>query len=126
MDATIIKQKIPLFLLTLIFLLFHGCDNGLQYAKMRIATLPEKIVYDSSYDQALSFEGGMVELETIDGTKELIPLQVYAYQNEERKDTGRISSAYISSDVNFAVPGTYTVTVWQTKELYCQFNVIVQ
>ena len=111
-----------IFFVAMILLL--GCDDGLRYVKMEIKSLPDKTVYYCGKDQVLDFTGGAVVLETYDGRQEIVPMQKYTYQSWSGGAKKNVES-YISSDIDFATPGEYTVTIWQHKELYCQFNVFL-
>ena len=116
------KTRVFSVLLLLVFLL-SACDSGLKYVKMEIETLPEKTVYYVGEDTVLQFDGGLVKLTTADGSTSTEDLRSYTY----RKESGSGGEArYISSNVNFDLPGKYTVTVHQTKELSCQYVIEVR
>ena len=111
-----------LLCILLFILVFSACDSGLKYVKMEILSLPEKTTYEAGTDRALRFDGGLVRLTTADGSTSVEDLQSYTYQNENVKGKGM----YITSDVDFSAAGVYTVTVWQTEDLFCQYTVEVQ
>ena len=119
------NSAVKLFLIIVFLAIFHGCDNGSRYIKMSIITMPQKTEYISGKDQVLDFDGGVIKLETLDGREDIISLQAYTYQNREIKKVSDIGM-YISSDINFDLPGEYTVTIWQTNSLFCQYSVHVQ
>ena len=110
-------------LLVLLALLLSACDSGLKYVKMEIETLPEKTVYYVGEDTSLQFDGGKVKLTTLDGSSSNEDLRSFSYRQE---GTAGGEDRYVSSDVNFDLPGEYTVTVHQTKELSCQYGIEVR
>ena len=112
-----------LIILTLFALLLSACDSGLKYVKMEIETAPEKLVYYVDEDAYLQFDGGVVKLTAADGTVSLEDLRAFAYRQEGMAGG---ENRYISSGVNFSVPGEYTVTIHQTKELSCQYVIEVK
>lgn len=116
------KMIIAFLILFIATVMLQGCEDGLRYVKMDIESLPDKTVYYCGKDQVLDFAGGVVALETFDGRRETVPMQKYTYQFDANGAKESFES-YISSDINFEIPGEYTVTIWQNKELYCTFNV---
>ena len=110
------------FVVLLTFLL-SACDSGLKYMKMEIETFPEKLVYYVGEDASLQFDGGIVKLITADGSESLEELRSYAYRQDGMAGE---EDRFISSNVNFSVPGEYTVTIHQTKELSCQYVIEVK
>ena len=102
--------------------LLSGCDSGLKYVSMEVAALPERTVYEAGTDKALRFDGGLIRLTTLDGHTSVEEMQSYTYRNENVSGKGMC----ITSDVNFDIPGEYTVTIWQTEKLSCQYTVTVQ
>lgn len=112
-----------LIVVVLLGLLFSACDSGLKYVKMEIETLPEKTVYYVGEDTTLQFDGGTVKLTTADGSTYTEDLSAYTYRPNENPGNEDVS---ITSDVNFNLPGEYTVTVHQTKELSCQYGIEVR
>lgn len=118
------KRFLLFVLLTVALLVFSACDSGLRYSKMEIVSLPEKLVYDTT-DTALDFSGGAVRLTTIDGHAETKEMSAYTYQTRQiakAVDVGR----YIFSDVNFSIPGEYTVTIFQTDGVMCSYTITVR
>ena len=117
------KMMIALSLL-IICTLIASCDSGLAYQKMEFLTLPEKTVYKVGEDSILQFDGGMIQLTTRDGRTETRTLNDYTYQHSDCYQ--QVVGGFISSNVNFDVPGEYIVTVWQTKDVCCQYVVTVE
>ncbi len=109
--------------IVLFTLLLSACDSGLKYVKMEIETFPEKLVYYVGEDASLQFDGGIVRLTTADGSESLEELRSYAYRQDGMAGE---EDRFISSNVNFSVPGEYTVTIQQTKELSCQYVIEVK
>lgn len=114
---------ITLLLIVLLALLLSACDSGLKYVRIEIETLPEKTVYFAGEDSFLQFDGGTVRLTTADGSTSTEDMRSYTYRHEEIFGG---EDCYISSDVNFDLPGAYTVTIYQTKELSCQYGIEVR
>ena len=102
---------------------FATCDAGLKYVRMDVYQLPEQTVYYIGEDYFLRFDGGTVCLTIADGRTYFEDMRSYTYQTN---GTGDDFVRYISSDVNFYIAGTYTVTIHQTDELYCQYEVTVE
>ena len=71
----------------------------------------------------MQFDGGKVKLTTLDGSTSIEELRSYSYRQED--DAGG-EDCYISSDVDFNLPGEYTVTVHQTKDLSCRYVIEVK
>lgn len=112
-----------LMIFILVAVLLSACDSGLKYVKMEMETFPEKLVYYAGEDTFLQFDGGVVKLTTADSSESLEDLRSYAFRWE---GTAGSEDCYISSDVNFSIPGEYTVTVHQTKDLSCQYGIEVR
>ena len=115
---THMRVTCTLLLLFLLVSLLSACDSGLKYVKMEVETLPEKTVYYVGEDTALQFDGGTVKLTTADGSTSIEDMQSYTVR--EDPDQG------ISSNVNFSLPGTYTVTIQQTKGIFCHYVIEVR
>ena len=112
------KRYTLLVVLLLLLVLLSACDSGLKYVKMEVETLPEKTVYYVGEDTALQFDGGTVKLTTADGSTSIEEMQSYTVR--EDPDRG------ISSNVNFSLPGKYTVTIQQTKGILCHYVIEVR
>lgn len=118
------KKWIFIMLALLLCVVLAACDSGLAYEKMELLELPARTVYKVGKDDALEFDGGVIRLTTRDGRTETRTLREYTYQHGA--SYCQPEGAFISSDVDFDVPGKYTVTVWQTKDVYCQYTVTVE
>ena len=105
--------------LCIIVLLFSGCDSTLKCKKIEITRLPNKTEYYIGEDRYLELSGGTVTRTDYEGHSETRDMLQYAYRHELDDDYG------ITSNVNFDVPGTYTVTIWETSKKSCQFQVKV-
>ena len=120
----VVRVLVSVLIAAVVCLSLCGCDDGLKWVKMEVHTEPEKTTYTVGEDHALDFQGGTVLLETLSGSTEIFDMQEYTWQEKQIKGSSDIGR-YISSDVNFYLPGEYVVTVWQTSELSCQFTVTV-
>lgn len=119
-----LRMHIVMLLLALSFsLVLSACDSGLKYVKIDVYQLPDQTVYYIGEDSSLRFDGGAVCLTIADGRTYIEDMQSYTYQ---KSGSGDDFVRYISSDVNFDIAGTYTVTIYQTKKLYCQYKVTVK
>ena len=120
------KRLVVIILFTIIITsCLTGCDNGLLYTDMKVVKLPEKTVYFADVDTTLSFEGGLVLLICADGTTEEKELQQFTYQSTETKAASG-DGPHITSNVNFSEAGEYTVYIYQTSKVWCQYNVTVR
>ena len=120
---TITRSCAFLIVILIFALLLSSCDSGLKYVKIEVETLPEKTFYYVGEDAALQFDGGTVKLTTLDGSTSIEELLSYSYRQD---DVAGGEERYISSDVNFNLPGEYTVTIHQTKDLSCQYAIEVR
>jgi len=115
------KKRIQVaFALVICIILVSACDNGLRFTNIEVVSVPNKIEYTIGDQTALDFTGGKIRLTTLDGTTEERDLLEYTYHKANDR------YPCITSDVNFYVPGEYTVTVWQSNSLSCQYTIIVQ
>jgi hypothetical protein len=114
---------VTLLSVLLFSLVFAACDSGLKYVKMEVSNLPDQTIYYIGEDSFLRFDGGAVCLTIADGRTYIEDMRSYTYQEPSSEDD---FVRYIYSDVNFYIAGTYTVTIYQTEDLYCQYEVTVK
>lgn len=115
-----IKRISFLSVLAVLLLFLSACDTGLRFEKIELVTVPYKTSYTTGEDEVLDFTGGQIRLTTLDGRTEDHDFLWFTYHKESNR------FPCICSDVNFAIPGEYTVTIWQSDTLYCQYTIVVQ
>ena len=109
-------KKLWLFLcLTMLTLTFCGCESEFRVVKMEIGQLPNRLVYVANVDTELSLEGGTVIWTDRMGNIGENPMTEY----------GATSTSWIQHNINFDVPGIYTVEIHIIKYPQCSYQVMV-
>ena len=84
--------------------LLSSCDSGLEIVDVRIVQLPSKLQYTSD-DSVIDLNGGQIISELKEGTQVI----------EAMEDLVAEKYFLVESDIDFHIPGTYTVTLKNDK-----------
>lgn len=120
------KRRIVFMLaFALLCTVLAGCDEGLRIVKISVKEYPKKLVYYAGIDTELDLSGGVINLHMKQGGTSDEDMLKATNPDYLAKDPDHADPDLIISDIDFNMPGVYTVTIHRYDDVKTSFAVQV-
>ena len=117
------KKILVLFTSLLVILLLSGCEHPI--VGMEALSYPDKLVYVAGVDKELDLTGGVVRYVMEDGSEKDDEEPYPGDMEKAIESNGYWSECDLETNINFEVPGIYTVKIIRHETAYVEFPIQV-